>query len=147
MEAYLHEHIPLSLAMETRVVEATSAGVTLGAPLEPNVNHRETAFGGSVAALAILAGWSLMHLLLGNEGIPAHTVIQTSEIRYLAPIAAPFEARARPPASAAWQRFLAALKRKGRGRVRLEVEVRSGGTVVATLEGAYVSFGRPHRRA
>ena len=142
MESYLHEHIPLSLAMKARVVEATPEGVTLAAPLEPNLNHRETAFGGSVAALAILAGWTLMHVLLRDAGIPAHTVIQTSEIRYLAPIEAPFEARARPPASTGWRRYLAALERRGRARVRLQVDVRSGGALVATLEGAYVSFAR-----
>jgi len=126
--------------MEARVVEATLEGVTITAPLEPNLNHRDTAFGGSVAALTILAGWALMHLLLLDAGIPAHTVIQTSEVRYLAPIEASFEARAHPPAPAAWQRFLRALRRRGRGRVRVEVAVRSGGPVVATLEGAYVSF-------
>jgi thioesterase domain-containing protein len=146
VEAYLHEHIPLSLAMRARVVEATPEGITLAAPLEPNLNHHETAFGGSVAALSILAGWALVDLLLRDAGIPAHTVIQSSEIRYLAPVQAPFEARALPPDRTAWRRFLATLQRRGRGRVRLEVDVRSGGAVVATVKGAYVSFGQPHPR-
>jgi thioesterase domain-containing protein len=141
VESYLHEHIPLSLAMGARVLDATPEGVVLAAPLEPNLNHRETAFGGSVAALAILAGWTLMHLRLRGAGVPAHTVVQTSEIRYLVPIEAPFEARARPPAPATWERFVGAMRRRGRARVRLEVEVRSRGALVATLQGAYVSFG------
>lgn len=129
--------------MEARVVDATPERVTVAAPLAPNLNHRDTAFGGSVAALAILAGWTLVHVRLRDAGIAAHTVIQTSEVRYLAPIEAPFEAEARPPAPTAWKRFLATLKRRGRGRVHLQVGVRSDGAVVATLEGAYVSFRDP----
>ena len=79
VEAYLHEHIPLSAAMGTRVVRADPAEVRLEAPLEPNLNHRATAFGGSVAALAILAGWTVVHLRLRTEGVEARTVIQRSD--------------------------------------------------------------------
>ena len=140
MEAYLHEHIPVSAAMGTRVVQATPEGVVLAAPLAPNVNHRDTAFGGSVAALAILAGWTLVHLRLHEEGIHARTVIQTTHMRYLVPVEDAFEAHATPPSERAWHRFLAALERRRRGRVRLQVEVRCFGQLVATLEGAYVAM-------
>ena len=50
VEDYLHQHIPLSLYMEVKVKQADEYGVTLQAPLEPNINHRSTVFGGSVSA-------------------------------------------------------------------------------------------------
>jgi len=46
LERYLHERIPLSLAMGVEVRAAGAAGVELHAPLEPNINHRDTVFDG-----------------------------------------------------------------------------------------------------
>ncbi len=60
LEAYLHQTIPLSRAMAVSVIELNPESVVLGAPLAPNVNVHETAFGGSAAALALLAAWSLL---------------------------------------------------------------------------------------
>jgi thioesterase domain-containing protein len=55
VERYLHAHIPLSRAMAVEVQAATPVCVRLCAPLAPNINHRETVFGGSASAVAILA--------------------------------------------------------------------------------------------
>ena len=55
IQDYLHEHIPLSKAMGATVLKVDLSGVVLSAPLEPNINHRETVFGGSASSLAILA--------------------------------------------------------------------------------------------
>jgi thioesterase domain-containing protein len=55
LERYLHQHIPLSEAMQVSVVEVHPEHVVLSAPLAPNINHRETVFGGSASAVAILA--------------------------------------------------------------------------------------------
>ena len=53
IERYLHEHIPLTTHMEVGVDRIDGTGVRLTAPLAPNINHRQTAFGGSVAALRL----------------------------------------------------------------------------------------------
>lgn len=140
VQAYLHAHIPLSAAMGTRVVEAGPTSVRLTAPLEPNLNHRATAFGGSVAALAILAGWTLVHLRLRSEGIEARTVIQRSDVSYVEAVEGAFEARALPPSDQQWTRFRGMLDRWGRGRVRVRVGVYHEGTRVAELDGDYVGL-------
>src|SRR5690606_33240492 len=57
-EAFLHAKIPLARAMGVRVERCDSEGLVLTAPLEPNHNHLGTAFGGSLAALATLAGYA-----------------------------------------------------------------------------------------
>ena len=69
LERYLHEHIPLSKAMQVSVVSVDTDGVTLRAPLAPNINHQDTVFGGSASAVAILAGWSLLHTRLAAAGL------------------------------------------------------------------------------
>lgn len=140
MEEYLHQHIPLSLAMGARVLLAGPDGVVLAAPLEPNLNHRSTAFGGSVAAQGILAGWTLVHLRLHDQNVPARTVVQKSEVVYLEPIHGAFEARTEAVDPTAWQRFLRTLDRWGRGRFRVAVQIWSEGVMAARLSADYVAL-------
>lgn len=66
LQTYLHAHIPLSGAMQVSVVQAALEGVVLSAPLAPNINHRDTVFGGSASAVASLAAWSLLHTRLSS---------------------------------------------------------------------------------
>ena len=69
LQNYLHAHIPLSKAMQVEAIFASAEAIVLGAPLEPNINHRETVFGGSASALAILSAWSLLHTRLQAEHV------------------------------------------------------------------------------
>jgi thioesterase domain-containing protein len=85
LEAYLHGHIPLSAAMQVSVDAVSIDGVTLRAPLAPNINHRDTVFGGSASAVAILAAWSLLHARMRGEGIAARLVIQSNMMDYALP--------------------------------------------------------------
>lgn len=139
VQIYLEAHIPLSRAMGTRVLEADGDHVLLEAPLEPNLNHRGTGFGGSVATLAILAGWTLVHLRLRAEGVDARTVIQRSDVAYRRPVRDAFQARVVAPDQGTWDRFRRALRRFGKGRVPLRVQVLCDGGVVAEMEADYVS--------
>src|SRR6202021_3696311 len=92
VERYLHQYIPLSAAMGVQVRTATVEHVKLAAPLAPNVNHTETVFGGSAAALATLSAWTLLHLRLEDAGLDARLVIQRSRMEYERPIPGVFGA-------------------------------------------------------
>src|SRR5687768_7425366 len=83
-EHFLHEQIPLTQSMGVRVESFDGARLILTAPLEPNHNHLGTAFGGSLSALATLAGYALLWLQLGDR--QAHIVIRESTIRYRRPV-------------------------------------------------------------
>jgi len=140
VEAYLHEHIPLSAAMEVSALEFDGDRVVLEAPFAPNVNHRETVFGGSVVTLAILAGWSRVQFGVTAAGHVVHTVIQRSSVRYDAPIISTFRAVCDPIPVAAWDRLLRSLERRGKGRVHVGVRIEADDAVVARFEGAYVAL-------
>jgi thioesterase domain-containing protein len=141
VEAYLKEHIPLSAAMGIEVLEADTDRVVIEAPLHPaNVNHRSTAFGGSVATIAILAGWTHVFVRLEAEGLLAQTVIQSSAVDYAAPIHAPFRAVSQGIDPRDWARFTRGITKHGKGRVRLPVTVMSEGEAVAEFRGAYVAI-------
>ena len=92
VETYLRERIPLSRAMEVRVVEIGATHLRVAAPLAPNINHRDTVFGGSAAAVAMLAAWGLLYVRLDREQRPARLVIQRCSMEYLQPIDAEFAA-------------------------------------------------------
>lgn len=141
LERYLHEHIPLSRAMAVRVVSVADHGVMLGAPLGPNINHRDTVFGGSASAVAILAAWCLLHLRLSAQGLPSRVVIQRNTMEYIAPIAGDFTARSALPPGADWDRFVRMLQRKGRARISVDAVLDYEGRDAGRLSGEFVAYG------
>lgn len=140
LEKYLHEHIPLSLAMQVSVEEASPEQVVLGAPLLPNINHRDSVFGGSASALAILAAWSLLHTKLTTSGYQTRLVIQRNTMSYEQAIVGHFTARALTPAPETWLAFTRMLERKGRARITVSSTLWYEGQEVGHFEGAFVAF-------
>ena len=136
--AYLHEHIPISRAMGITVAEACYDHVELAAPIRQNINHQSTVFGGSAAAVAIPAGWSLVHVRLTGIGSDGGIVIQRTSVEYLHPIEDDFTAVALAPDESVWSRFVKTLERRGRGRLTVDVELRIGEEVLGTCRGDYV---------
>lgn len=141
LEAYLNAQIPISRAMGMRVLRADRESVVLRAPLAANINHRQTFFGGSAASLATLAAWALAHERVREEsGLDVHVVIQRSSLEYLEPAAAEVEAECVAPTDEHWQRLLRSVRRWGRGRIRLAVELRAQGAIVGSFEGDFVAL-------
>ena len=140
LERYLHQQIPLSAAMGARVTMATRERVQLAAPLAPNVNHHETVFGGSAAALATLSAWALLHLRIVGVGLQARLVIQRSSMEYERPIAGDFEAVCRFADEPAWERFHATLVRRGRARLTLTAYLVHDAQQTARFEGDFVGL-------
>ena len=137
LEAYLHEHIPISKHLGVRVAQAGRDAVQLTAPLEPNLNHRRTGFGGSIAALAILTAWSLLWCRLRHRTGGHNIVIQTSTVDFIAPVDAEFTAGCAAPSAPAWDRFQRTLDQRGRSRIQLEVSIHAGEVLAATFKGMF----------
>lgn len=140
LEAYLHEHIPLSAAMCVSVRTSSDDAVVLDAPLAPNINHRDTVFGGSASALAILAAWSLVHVRLQASGQSCRLVVQRNSVEYTAPMAGDFSAVARLSDPSAWERLTRTLSRHGIARIDVVCELSSDECVCGTFEGTFVAI-------
>ncbi len=138
LQSYLHARIPLSRAMAVEVVSATTSGVQLRAPLAPNINHRETVFGGSASALAILAAWSAVQVRMRSEGLSGRIVIRRNTMSYEQPITTDFTATASAPTGPAWDRLVAAVARGRPARLCLESLLESEGRRVGVLDGEFV---------
>ena len=134
----LRTEMPVTQHLGIEVASYRGGVLTLRAPLAANVNHKGTAFGGSLNAIATLACWGVLWLALGESGVAGEAVIQDSSVRYLRPVADDFTARAGPPDPEAFQRLLAAIRRRGRGRIGLSAEVLDAGGVAVNFSGRYV---------
>jgi thioesterase domain-containing protein len=140
VQRYLYQYIPLSAAMGVEVRTARVEHVKLAAPLAPNVNHTETVFGGSAAALATLSAWTLLHLRLEDARLDARLVIQRSQMEYEKPIPGDFEAVCDFGDDSAWDRFRKMLARYGRARLTLAAHLVHAQDRVASFEGDFVAL-------
>ncbi len=143
LQAVLTGRIPLGAAMQLTVARLDRTGVELRAPLAPNLNDKGTAFGGALASMLILAGWSLPRLLLRRAGLAAELVIGRCELRFLEPVRGEFSARCTWPGSGEQQQFIDHLNRTGRSRLLLSPEITVGDRVAAKLEARYAALRTP----
>lgn len=127
LQKILREELPLAAFMDVRVRRRDGSGLVLWAPEEPNRNAHGSLFGGSIGALALLAGWGFVHLGLQEERLEADVVVQRAETDYRAPMAGPVLAVALPPEPGAWNRFVRTLRRRGRARIRVTIHLREEG--------------------
>jgi thioesterase domain-containing protein len=144
---YIAEHIPPAAAMGFVVRSVSATHIELAAPLAPNLNHRRSAFGGSISALAIMSGWGLLHYNCRRHGLRPMLVVQESQIRFRKPVLADFTARVTDFDPAEWDRFLRALQTRGKARMRLTSVIEVDGITLAEHDGLYVGLlpERPDR--
>lgn len=137
-EAFLHQQIPLTLAMGVTVESWDGRKLILHAPLEPNHNHLGTAFGGSLSALSTLAGYSLLWLVLGDR--QAHIVVRDSTIRYRHPVQGALRAICRRPGEDEMEAFQRQFVETGRARLSLHVTIEDAGKVCVEFAGSFVAM-------
>lgn len=144
LETYLHTHIPISGPMGVTVAEANSRQVVLRASLEANINHKSTAFGGSLQALATLSCWTLLHLNLSTSTKPGEIVITGSNISYIRPVTRDFEAVATRPDATSWHTFLKTFDRRGRGRIQLSAHIFEDDELAVDYAGTFAALKNAH---
>jgi len=142
LENYLYEHIPLSVAMGVKVVQASLHKVVLIAPLSPNINHKQTAFGGSLHAVATLACWSLMYLNLKEFSGFTEIVISKSEVNYISPVTTDFTIECEFDNQPDWLKFESMLHKKGLGRLRLNAKIYQANKLAVDYWGEFVAICR-----
>jgi thioesterase domain-containing protein len=140
LQETLDHEIPLAHAIGLTVARYDAAGLALRAPLGPNTNHKSTVFAGSLNAVATLAGWGFVWLLLRERGLCGIVVIHESAIQYRLPVRDDFVAICRAPQPEELDAFVAALHRRGKARLTLAVEICDGDERTAVVfTGSYVA--------
>jgi len=138
----LYLDVPLSRVMGIEVAQGETTRVLLSAPLQPNINHQGTVFGGSANALAILSAYCLLYLRL-NIGYPqCHILIQQNTMQYKHPIPGDMMALCEFDDAARWSRFMRSLERHGRARISLDSVVMHAEQSCASFKGEFVVWCR-----
>ncbi len=130
--------------MGLRVVGNDAGVFVVEAPVTKNSNHLRTAFGGSINAVATLAGygWLWLHLEKGA----ADVVVRESSIRFRHPIRTTIRAICVGPEQAVWEAFLAEWRTREKARIRLRVRVEEEARLAAEWEGEFVALRRANGR-
>ncbi len=139
-QQFLYDHIPITEKMGFTVEEFNNTKVKIAAKLEPNINHKATAFGGSINSLMTVCGWAMVFVNIKPVDENAHIVIQKSSINYKAPIDFDFSAECEFYDEAEKERFFQIYKKHNKARLILKVKCCREDTVLAEYEGQYVVF-------
>lgn len=138
LQEVLHTEIPLTKHIGISVIEQTDLSLTLTAPLKNNINHKCTAFGGSLYSVAVLSGWGLIYLLLKKNSLPGHIVIQESNTQFIKPVNSAITATCSFLSTNQCDKFLAMYKRKNRARIKLISTISCNNENAVTFTGTYV---------
>lgn len=129
--------IPLTVHQGLKISAWNGSALRMDAPLEANRNDKGTAFAGSIASLATLAGWALITLAVEEHCRAAEVAVYRSEISYRRPIDADFYALCQLPKEVELAGFWQALKQTGKSRLELAVTVFQGDQERVRFQGAY----------
>ncbi len=139
LQQRFHRDIALTQHMGLQVDEYSDIGLVLSAPLARNLNHKQTAFGGSLNSLVTLAGWGMVYLVLKEMGREAHIIIQESEISYLRPVTDDFQAICPPAQDEALHKFQRMIRKKNIGRITLPCFIYHEKELAVSFQGSYVA--------
>ncbi len=139
LQEVFHSEIPITKYMGLTVRHLSADAITVCAPLAPNMNHKSTAFGGSIYSVTVLTGWGLLYSLLSDETRDAHIVIFESNILFHLPVKEDFCAVCRIPETRAVERFLRVFRKKGRAKIKLLVQIITDDGIAVSFQGTYVA--------
>jgi len=138
IEETLHSEIPITKSIGILVKGYSENGITLAAPLSNNINHKNTAFGGSLYSVCVLTGWSLIYALMTKKELSGHIVIQESNIKYLKPVTSDINASSCFRDENQINRFVNVYRKKRISRITLIVTVKQNNIEAVRFEGRYV---------
>jgi thioesterase domain-containing protein len=141
IEALLKKDIPISAEMGVRDFQLDSEGLQFCLPLQPNVNHKGTLFGGSLYSAGALGCYALF--LSGLREASLHTnniVISEGHIQYNFPVEGDAQVIAHWSSLQDRSQFFQTLKSKKKARVQMKAEIWSAGKACALFTGSFVAF-------
>lgn len=142
LAAILREGIPLTGFMDVTVDHCDADELRLMAPYEPNRNHKGAAFGGSLAALAVVTGWSLLELACWERDVDAEVVISHLDMDFLAPVTTTLISRCARPDPGTLAHFFDAFMIHGKARIDLTVIIEGVRAHSVRCRATYVALRR-----
>lgn len=136
---FVQTHLPIAQQMGIEVEQYDGQELILTAPLDPNINDKGTAFGGSIYCVAVFSCWGMVYLKAQEHGLTdPNIVVATGDIKYLKPVAGALRARCRLTAETTFDDFWQYYDENGKAKVELSSQViNDAGDVLAEFNGKY----------
>jgi thioesterase domain-containing protein len=134
----LRSKIPITRSLGVKVEDYDGRRLILSAPLDLNVNHLGTAFGGSLHVLAVLSSYALLWLELQDSN--CHIVIRESSISYERPVRGEIRAVCTRPDEETLGKFKSTFRQKGKARIVLSAIIEEEGRTCVRFQGTFVAM-------
>lgn len=136
-------NVPLARAAKISVHSYDGAKLVFQAPLEPNINDKGTAFGGSTYVLCVSTAWGMSSIKAQELGLDGELVVAKAEIEYLRPLSETLIAEVHSPSSEELQHFKDSFERHAKAVFELSAVVNnSEGKACARFKGKYALLKR-----
>lgn len=137
---FFQTHLPITDYMEMSVEHYDGQTLTLKAPLLPNINDKQTGFGGSLYNMAVMACWGMAYLKTQEAAIACNQVVAKGAIEYKAPVTGEIRATCHVADLSLTDRFISDFKAKGKARINLESNIQCNGKQAVEFHGQYAIF-------
>lgn len=137
LKDFFVEHLPITQFMGLEVESYDGEQLILTAPLEPNINDKQTAFGGSLYNAAVMACWGFVYLKTQEKGIECNQVVTGGEVKYKAPVAGTIRAIAQAPNADEFDRFFADYNEAGKAKISLNAIITTDGKADSKVAVAF----------
>jgi len=139
-EEIIHTQIPVVKDMGIELSGFNGTEIKLKAPLDKNINHRFSAFGGSIYSVAVLAGYGLIFLNLRKRNLNPHIVVHKSNVVYKAPILKDFEAICKIENNKEFNEFIQYYNENKKSRFELTSNVIIDNRIAFTMQAKFVIY-------
>jgi thioesterase domain-containing protein len=123
LKHFFIDHLPITQYMGLEVESYNGDTLILTAPLEPNINDKQTAFGGSLYNMAVMACWGMIYLKTQEQKIICNQVVTEGSIKYIAPVEGRIRAICHAPSADELASFFDYFERKGKARISLQAAI------------------------
>lgn len=139
---FFAQHLPITDYLNMRVDQFSEDKFSLAIDLQPSINDKLTAFGGSLYCLCVMNCWGMAYLQARQRGINPNMVVSHGEIDYIAPVSDErIVAHCETQSETDWQGFFDRLSERGRAKVSLQSEVTCNGQRAVLFKGDYAIIG------
>ncbi|MFX4154037.1 thioesterase domain-containing protein [Aliarcobacter butzleri] len=139
LENKLHNEIPLTKFMDLKITKYDEKELITIAPLNKNINDKGTAFGGSLATLTIISGWSICWLISKELEINSENIVVIkNEHSYRKPVTKELICHTKRPTKDEIEKLKNKLLLKKSASIKISSQIIEDDEVCVDFTGYYV---------
>lgn len=142
LDEFFQQHLPITRYLNMRSHAFSAERFSLAIDLQPSLNDKLTAFGGSLYCLCVMNCWGMVYLQGRRRGFNPNMVVHHAEIDYLAPVDDDvIVATCEQADESYWDQVYRNFDRKGKARCEVASTILSGDKTAVRFSGKYAMIG------